>query len=490
MKNIINKIAALTFVLLGTVACELTQDLDDYEPQNVLPAGEAANDQESAELLLVSVYSGLLETPWVTSSSPWAQMIVSTMGISCIATSETSEWAEYTNNDPGTEGFRLSLVYGGFYNVIARANWVIFNVEQNTVAADFSPESRRAEIIAEAKGIRALYHFYALRWFGQFYDANSAYGVDVRLDPPLDGSVSERNTVAEVYAAIHEDLDDVILNAPDLRAKYYINKTFGKALKAKVHLYEGDYTNAATLAKEVIDASSADFGLAASFTELFDFSTQTPLSGQEALLNVYADPGAGQSTGAFWWGNHLSLSPTYITSATSGTMTVGGQTIDHDGARVSSVTTFDNGNGKYAGTGPYVTIYHLRMAEVYLIYAEAAAKANGSAVPAEALQRLNEIRIRAGALSTGGDGFETYPNTITYAEFLEAVRIEKLMELGAENGEDWFDLVRYDFADGFGTGFEVSDVKPSATNSDKFILPIPLASIEASNGVVVQNPSY
>ena len=100
------------------------------------------------------------------------------------------------------------------------------------------------------------------------------------------------------------------------------------------------------------------------------------------------------------------------------------------------------------------------------------------------------LGARAGATTTGSDGFETYPASISYEEFLEAVRIEKMMELATENGESWYDLVRYDYADGFGAGFQVSDIKASATNADKFILPIPTGTIDASSGTTLQNPSY
>ena len=77
------------------------------------------------------------------------------------------------------------------------------------------------------------------------------------------------------------------------------------------------------------------------------------------------------------------------------------------------------------------------------------------------------------------------------AQFLELVRIEKAIELIFEQGESWFDLVRFDYADGgFAGGFKASDVKPTATDSERFILPIPQTSIDAAGGVIKQNPEY
>ncbi|MNG13296.1 hypothetical protein D3C84_969680 [compost metagenome] len=64
------------------------------------------------------------------------------------------------------------------------------------------------------------------------------------------------------------------------------------------------------------------------------------------------------------------------------------------------------------------------------------------------------------------------------------------MELGSETGEEWYDLVRYDYIDGFGTGFKVSDVKATAVNPDFFIMPIPDASVRVAQDVIKQNPGY
>ena len=209
------------------------------------------------------------------------------------------------------------------------------------------------------------------------------------------------------------------------------------------------------------------------------------------MFGTKGDPVAGVGIGNVI-GTIYIVSPQYIASEV-GTTEVGGQTIVHDGGRISGTIMegffgFDSLKSNFNFLPPenmYEMIYHLRMAEVYLIYAEAEARAQ-NAVTSDALNALNEIRTRAGATTTGGDGFETYPATISLPQFLEAVRIEKRMELGVEIGEDWFDMVRYHFVD----GFDVSTVKPSATNPDKYILPIDYITIEAGKNVVEQNPNY
>ncbi|HEX9827468.1 MAG TPA: RagB/SusD family nutrient uptake outer membrane protein [Flavobacteriaceae bacterium] len=501
MKNIkYISVIVLTLVLVCFTSCQLAEDIDDFEPLFSLPAETAISDETSAELALAGMYAILQQNDG--SGTPQYSIIGSTLsGVSSGGFFATgAEDISLLNNDPISTGSGLRAMYTGKYVMVNRANWVIEGVEKLT-DADFLTPGRRDEIIGEAKTMRALGHFYLLRLFGQFYDSNSQYGVVVQTTPAKEAAAKPRSSVADTYAAILQDLDDAIASAPTLRAKYFANKTFAKGLKAKVLLYKGEYSQTASIAKDVIDNSGSNFTLTGTFEELFDHSSINTLSNTEALMDVYSDLNEGLGNGNFWDGLFANVSNVYYNLGQNGSVTIDGQVIKYDDTRIPFmmlgtpiIPGLVNGNLKFKQrAGPhYETVYHLRMAEVYLIYAEAAARAANS-VTSDALAALNAIRTRAGATTTGGDGFETYPATITYPEFLEAVRIEKLMELATEIGEDWYDLVRYDFADGFGSGFsvEANDLKSTPIPStDKYIMPIPDASIIAGGGVVEQNPSY
>lgn len=490
-------IAACLFSVL-LVSCDLTKDLDEYEPIYSLPAETAITDESSSELALTGVYAILQQKG---GSNPDNSMIGSTLsGINAGGYGPfiTVEDRSLMANNPVTDGDKVATLYSGQYTMINRANWVISGVEKLTDAS-FTNDNRRTEIVAEAKILRAWGHFCLLRLFGQFYDIDSEYGVNVRLEPARDATVHPRISVGATYDAILKDLDEGISNAPALRAKYYVNKTFAKGLKAKILLYMGKYAEAAALSEDVIKNSGSDFALTPTFNELFNHTSRNTINNSESLFSVYADEQEVIGNGAFW-SVFAGVSTWYYDLGKNGTMTVGGQVIKYDVNRIPFMETGKylfqgvgiNGNMKFAQfTGPnsiFDTLYYLRMAEMYLIYAEASARSTNS-VPADALAALNAIRIRAGA-TTGGSGFVTYPSSISYAQFLEAVRIEKMMELGTEFGEEWFDLVRYDYADGFDAGFKVSDVKPTATNSNRFILPIPAISIKTGAGIIKQNPLY
>ncbi|MBC9795825.1 RagB/SusD family nutrient uptake outer membrane protein [Sinomicrobium weinanense] len=487
-------IGVMSLLFMGLSSCELARDLDDFEPNYTLPADEAIVDEASAELALAGVYSGFRQRS-SGSGNPEIYLIPSLM--SGVLTNNAlfntgAEALGYVSNNPIPIGANAGLgAYSRMYDIVNRCNWLIEKI--SPLPEDvFSTQGRKAEILAETKAVRATANFYLLRLFGQFYDINSKYGISLRSEPARSDEALPRNTVAEVYDAIIADLDEAITGAPDLRAKYYTNKTYARGLKAKVMLYKGDYPAAVALAGEIIEGSGPDFGLAPDYTAIFtDHSTPALFDSPEILFASKGEPqaslGIGNFTG-FW----ASVTPAY-TAFGEQSVTIGSQNIIYDGTRISS-TTFDTGDiygfDTYKGNASengdlYEMIYHLRMAEVYLIYAEAVARANNS-VTTEALAALNVVRIRGGATTTGGDGFETYPSSITLEQFLEAVRIEKYVELGVETGEEWFDLVRYHFVD----GFDVTTVKPSATDPDKYILPIDGTTIEAGGNVVEQNPGY
>ncbi len=500
MKSYIKpKLLSFFTALLVLTSCELANELDDYKPLYSLPAEDAVYNESSAELALAGVYStlqggnGNYQLSRLTNSLSG----MSQNPVTAIFGGLSPEEQSYAVNDPISDGSMLLTIYTGQYTLINRANWLI---EQASALSDdeFPTPNRREEIIGEAKILRAFGHFQLLRLFGQFYDLNSEYGINIRLNPSKDGEVQPRNTVSETYEAIINDLEDGILSAPGLIPKFYASKTFAKGLLAKVYMYMGNYGDAATLAQEVINNSGSNFQLLPSFEALFDHQSRVVFDNVSSLFNLYSDQDDEQINYGNEWTIYSNFSSAFASMATTETVSINGQIINYDATRIPFMLTGApllpypgiNGNMKYRQqTGGHETFYFLRMAEIYLILAESEARSTNS-VSSVALNALNTVRSRAGATSTGGNGFETYPATISLDQFLEVVRIEKRIELATEQGEDWFDLIRYDYLDSFNSGFQVSQVKATATNSDKFIMPIPFASIEVGRGTIIQNPSY
>ncbi|MGJ8658735.1 MAG: RagB/SusD family nutrient uptake outer membrane protein [Cellulophaga fucicola] len=491
MKKIIIYISIIVFCF---TSCEVTQPIDDYDLLYQLDAETAINNENSANLALAGAYSSfkggvetlllapaLLSGEGITASRPFLSLI---------------EMESLAKNQPLNDDTASGIIYdgmSGLYRVVNDANWIIEKVTDLT-DEDFTTPGRRSTVLGEAYGMRAFAHFLLLRNWGQWYDDSSEFGITLRLEPIRDGKALPRNTVKESYDQIYKDLDFAIANAPDLTERFYMNKIGARAIKAKVYLYQGDYPAASTMAKGIIDEVGGSFNLSPTYAEMFDNTTMNLFNNSELLFGVRADMQAPFAFGG--WGFSVGVNPDFINTVNTGSMSIGSQTINYDLDRLTSTTANfgDINNLKRLSVFAFPgeeneLLYFSRLSEVYLIYAEAAARSTNT-VSAEALSALNAIRERAGATTTGGNGFETYPSTISLDQFLEAVRVEKMIELAMETGEGWFDMVRYDWLDGFGAGFQVSDYKSSAIDFNKFILPIPAKSIQVGGNVEVQNPSY
>src|SRR5699024_2080383 len=86
----------------------------------------------------------------------------------------------YTNNIDSQDG-SITSIYSTMYSVINRANYLIANLKPLDESL-FSGNSK-AEIMAEARFLRGLYHFYLLRLFGQFWELDSKYGIVIKDKP-------------------------------------------------------------------------------------------------------------------------------------------------------------------------------------------------------------------------------------------------------------------------------------------------------------------
>ena len=124
------------------------------------------------------------------------------------ASGGTSE-ASFRDNNVDPQNSTIAGIYSQWYKVLNNANHII---EKTAIIPTTDP--RKESLIAEAKFIRALSHFYLLRAFGQFYDMNSSYGIVLKDKPILSADPQPRATVKACYDLIISDLDDAITKAP------------------------------------------------------------------------------------------------------------------------------------------------------------------------------------------------------------------------------------------------------------------------------------
>lgn len=472
LKQIYTVLLCLT--LISVVSC----DIDDVVPQNALVEDNVIRDEKSANEMLNGAYEKLRGF-----NSSMKGIHLALLSGELVQTGSIVGVEGFETNNVMTDNDWIQGFYKECYEMINQSNWIIEQLSSEK-EMDITAE-RRATIIAEAKTLRAMGHFYLLRTFGQFYDLNSQYGIVIRNKPAKSLETKERSSVQTSYDFIVKDLNDAILEAPAGVGHSYISASVAQAQLAKVQLYMGNYADASGNALAVINNTDA-YKLEASYSNIF----ANRMNSEEVLLAPYVD-GVTEGSTSMTQIARTAQSPYFQALADK-------QVGADDDGDIANGTGFDprfivaysnthlyqNQNGKYPlmnrGEGSGNTTYYLRMAEVYLIYAEAEARLAtdiGDANALAAIARVNELRSRAGGIDP------IAPANLT--ELKNSIREEKLLELFAETGESWFDLVRYHRLG----DVNASDIKPTITNDNQLVLPIPLKAL-AGNNKLIPNPGY
>ena len=472
MKQYIKNSAA---VLLFAVAATVTScSIDDIKPYNKLTTENTVRDEASAQLVLNGVYD--LGREFDVSFFP---LHLAALGNEGNITTGISGIKGFNINEVPVDNIFLTNLYSGHYKIINATNFLIQELEAGKAIG--IADDKKAEMISQAKFQRAFAHFNLLRYFGEFYNVNSTFGIVVRNAFATKLEANPRNTVAEVYKQIEDDLLYASANGPIYVDHFYSGGLASKALLSKVYLYEGKYTEAANLADEVIN-NDEGYALEMQYSDIFKNSFNSsevifaPLTGADnegkTQMNQVSRTTYSQTL--------KTLADAQVGTANDGSLSGAGSGYDPRFAFAYAATTKkSNGNGKY----PFLdqissqgnTLYHLRLGEIYLIKAEAEARRTGGDLDA-ALESLNEIRMRAGVIPK---------DLTTKAALLNDIRNEKLLELFFENGEGWFDIVRY-----VNLGnLTASAAKASLVSPNQFVLPIPLQVI-TGNKTIIQNKGY
>lgn len=459
MKSLIYKSILFFAVIAVFSSCSKLTDVNNLEPINQLSEDQAITTVSQAQSVLYGAY-GQVKTGLEVVA--YNSGLTSVRGLTMVTgTSGGALVAEFENNEVSSENYYVDAVYTKFYKIINNVNHII---EKAPLINTQDP--RRNQIIGEARFLRALSHFYLLRLHGYFFDLTSKYGIVIK-DKPITGAISEpRSTVQATYDFIQADLDYAIANCPSFTNTFYASSQAAKALKAKVLLYEKKYSEAANLAAQVI--SSGKFQLETNFLDIF---TKKIVGTKEVIFQTPYDDKNDRNNKAFIFRSQYLPSSFYINLLTG----------DNRKAWAIAGTPTAPRNNKFNNTvfnGQSLTAdteYFLRLDEIYLILAEAIVRSNGSLDDAK--DALNVIRNRS-----------NMPNTTasTKDQILEAIRVEKILELGAESGEEWYDLVRYAVEE----NINIATFKPGVTSETKYVLPLPYATVNLSNGVVEQNPGY
>lgn len=195
--------------------------------------------QTEAELLLAtnavygSLYFGGL---WIREYYFIFDLLGNDASIATALQGELAEFAKYTYD--AAHG-QINVYWRSLYRIILRANLVID--KGNEFLETNGDNANVKRFIGEAKFLRAYAYFELVNQFGRVPLKTSLQDLEVILTP--------RASTEEIWALIHQDLDDAIgvlptsYDAPDLGRA---TKGAALALRGKSYLFQKDYSNASS----------------------------------------------------------------------------------------------------------------------------------------------------------------------------------------------------------------------------------------------------
>lgn len=470
----------LLFMLI-VLCCSACEKLLDKEPTDQVSLEDLFRDVPGARTALAGAYGAMRELSHYERNL----MVYPDLTGGNIKYSQTLGLALediYAANQTELES-SMDDTYSGLYEELNNIN----NIIKYTPSSSGS-ETDKIKIIAEAKCMRALVHFDLLRIFSWPINRTAAGthpGIVINLQPYLVGDERVgRKTSAESFAAVIQDLNEAIASFDDsntgiLSGGYkqnYFTKASAQALLAKVYLYQNNWDMAFSTADALI--RSNQYTLLSNANYAGSWTGRVPSS--ESIFELAVEPTfSGTSLGSYFEPSTTTIQY----AATSNLTSLYTATDIRRPATMFNTVTINgisyNFSKKYPTGGNAATpVKVLRLSEIYLIRAEAAAMKTAPDFT-QANADLNLIRKRADPSAAD----LSHQNS---ADLLEDVLLERRKELAFE-GNLVFDLLRH------GKSVVRTEGNPTqiifAANDHRLIMPIPYVSV-VSNPQMIQNTGY
>ncbi|NHF60590.1 RagB/SusD family nutrient uptake outer membrane protein [Flavobacteriaceae bacterium TP-CH-4] len=399
-----------------------------------------------------------------------------------------------------------AAVYTQIYEGIYRTNLVLGNLDaENELTAE-----DKTVLEAEAKFLRAWFHFQALKMFGTppiadkvLTDINDLALPNATQEALYDFILADFNTAA---SGLPESWD----SSNTGRATSWAAKSF----IGKVNVFREDYQAAITAFEDVVN--NGPYSLVPSYEDVFAFTNE---NNSESIFEVqyggpqsddnlwvfddthsenfkasqgtgrgwYWDAGNGAPGGKLgWWAPTQDLvdafeegderlstilyqdGDTYFTTFTSLPYDITWSSTNYTLKKYRGEVNIDPANHAPNQQADFNNERWFRFAELKLLYAEALILGGGDLGLART--QIDDIRQRAGlAPTTAADG-----------DLLMAMMQEKRVELALEPHR-WFDIVRWNLG---------ATIFGSAWNDNYNVFPFPQSEVDRSGGLLTQNPGY
>ena len=455
MKNF-KRVIYIIPIALALITMQSCKKFLEVEPKDNVSDDLTIFDKASSETAVRGIYRGLASDSYYGSGF----VSIGYLGGDNIQwTGSQSIVQDFINHNVKPENATVASAWSAIYNVINRANNVIAKVP--AVNDNTFTTAARNQLVGEAYFIRALAYFDLVRTWG---------GVQIVTTPTQTASDKygiARSTVAQTYAQVLSDLNtaESLLPLPTAQNPIRANRETVWALKARYYLYNQDWVNAELLASQVL-ANTNYYSLLKPFNTWF---ANNAVATKESVFELsYSATYTNGHRGSFQppangGTRQIAPSPAYI--ALVNNPAIGGTRSTYI-AQTSAGLWYANLYYRSPATDP---AYVIRIAELYLIRAEARAQQLKLIGANSASTDLNAVRDRAGLPVT---------TAVTQPDLLLAIENERRLEFPFE-GHRWYDLVR--------TG-RIQAVL-GVTDANKNVLPIPVTQLNA-DPALTPNPGY
>ena len=496
--NAVKNIIAIT-ALLSLGACNKQLDLFPSGSIELSQGFKSVKDAAAWNNGLYSDLRGRVYGSYTISQSVQADQLNATLDYGN-RNGSPHRWGQSFLADDGA----LSTAWAGYYSALKNVNLTIQNFP-TIPTASAAEVATMNKYMGDAYLVRAYYYSELIIRFAKPYEPATA-ATDLGVPLVLTYSINDqpaRATVKQVYDQILADIAKAktLITTNGSQGASSFNKDVVSALEARVRLNMQDWTGAMAAANSVINTTYPLLNTSAGLSSMWTNDLGTEVIFQSLLTapnelsntnNIYL----GLNTG------NGKYTPDFLPTQTVLNMY---ESTDRrksvyfsifpvliQGVNYSTIYLVNKfpGNPALFTTGG-VTNYQnkpkiFRVAEQYLIYAEAAQRAGG-ANEALALTTLNQLRVARGVAALAG---------LTGTTLQQAIRDERTRELAFEGFRLW-DLKRWHLGFTRGTPQNLSLIQQGSNfnlltvpaDDPKFTWGIPTNDININKNLV-QNPGW
>ncbi|MGI0107486.1 RagB/SusD family nutrient uptake outer membrane protein [Salinimicrobium sp. WS361] len=473
------KILKNTLVIIGILSLQgCSEDVLTQTPDHVISENLVLSSVEKLDKLLIGTYNEVSRNTYL-GRVLYKRAAVKGTDFRFVKTTfnpRDYESIAYKYEESANNSGSCEELWRQSFKAINNLNLIIANID----AAEGNAAAKQ-EILGEALGLRGMVYFDLARTFAYPWIRAGASSQGLPLKLSSEEVVVERSSLGETYGQILLDLqtahDLLEENTWEQGSTNYLTKTGVKALLARVYLYKQDWENALNYAEQIIAARGESNLMGVDSYVFTDYNSESlfelSITSQNSLgsngLGAQFDVKDGGQGDVIATKTFVDLLGAYENDPRAALLEE-----DKEGTQQAFVkyTNRSEGGGLSAHNIPV-----LRLSEMYLIAAEAAAHGAGGG-ESEALNYLNTL------IENRTTNFASHRVTETGEALKEKIAEERRRELALE-GHGVYDYIRRGQAiirpgdEHVNTGVDAANLDIQASDN-RTICPIPASEIQAS----------